>query len=134
MIDRSPDATRRAAVPVDRQPVRGSVAVAVIAHDFADGFNTYTVTTLYGNDKKRALLLLAADAAAPLAGAAISLLTAIPPTSVNAYLGFFAGVLLYLATADVLPEAHSPQSSGLTLAFTVAGAAVMFVIVGIAHQ
>lgn len=111
-----------------------AVAVAVISHDFADGFNTYTITTLYGNDRKRALLLLSADAVAPLAGATISLLTAIPASSVDAYLGFFAGVLLYLATADVLPEAHSPRSSGLTLVFTIAGAAIMFAIVGIAHQ
>ena len=38
------------------------VAVAVIGHDFADGFNTYTVTSLYGNDRRRAMTLLAADA------------------------------------------------------------------------
>jgi len=43
-------------------------------------------------------------------------------------------VLLYLATADVLPEAHSPRSSGLTLVFTIAGAAIMFAVVAIAHQ
>jgi len=40
------------------------VAVAVIAHDFADGFNTYTIATLYGNNRRRAITLLAADAMA----------------------------------------------------------------------
>ena len=54
------------------------VAVAVIGHDFADGFNTYTVTSLYGNDRRRALALLAADAVAPLAGAALTLVVTIP--------------------------------------------------------
>ena len=111
-----------------------AVAVAVITHDFADGFNTYTITTLYGNDRRRAVWLLVADAAAPLAGAALSIMTTISTTSLGAYLGFFGGVLLYLATADVLPEAHSPRSSGLTLVFTVGGAAIMLGIVGLAHR
>jgi hypothetical protein len=29
------------------------VAIAVLSHDFADGFNTYTITSLYGNDRRR---------------------------------------------------------------------------------
>ena len=87
------------------------VAVAVIAHDFADdfadGFNTYTVTSLYGNNRRRALTLLAADAIAPVAGAAITLTFTIPHGLLGLYLGFFAGFLLYLATSDILPEAHA---------------------------
>jgi zinc transporter ZupT len=31
------------------------VAIAVPSHDFADGFNTYTVTSPYGSDRRRAL-------------------------------------------------------------------------------
>jgi ZIP family zinc transporter len=30
-----------------------AVAVAVVAHDFADGFNTFTITSLYGNARRR---------------------------------------------------------------------------------
>jgi len=30
------------------------MAIAVISHDFADGFNTYTVTSLCGNNRRRA--------------------------------------------------------------------------------
>jgi hypothetical protein len=54
------------------------VAIAVLSHDFADGFNTYTITSLYGNDRQRALTLLVADALAPVTGAAITLLVTIP--------------------------------------------------------
>ncbi|MHA3701492.1 ZIP family metal transporter [Jatrophihabitans sp. YIM 134969] len=108
------------------------VAVAVIAHDFADGFNTFTLSTLRGAARRRGLILLAADAAAPLVGAGLSTAVDIPAPTLGAYLGFFAGVLLYLATADVLPEAHEPDSSALTLASTVLGAAVLFVVVGVA--
>jgi zinc and cadmium transporter len=39
--------------------VAAVVAIAVISHDFADGFNTYTITSLYGNNRRRALTLLA---------------------------------------------------------------------------
>ena len=108
-----------------------AVAVAIIAHDFADGFNTYTLTTLHGNDRRRGLILLAADATAPVVGAILSTAIPLPASKLGLYLGFFAGVLMYLATADVLPEAHAQNSSALTLATTLVGAAVLFLIVGV---
>ena len=58
-----------------------AVALAVIAHDFADGFNTYTITSLYGNARRKALAMLFADAAAPVVGAASTLLFTIPEQS-----------------------------------------------------
>jgi ZIP family zinc transporter len=108
------------------------VAIAVISHDFADGFNTYTITRLYGNGRRRALALLGADAVAPVAGAAITLAFTIPSGVLGLYLGFFAGFLLYLATSDILPEAHSPHPSSSTLLCTVAGAALMWLVIGLA--
>ena len=42
------------------------------------------------------LALLAADALAPVMGAAITLLVTIPQQILGLYLGFLAGVLLYL--------------------------------------
>ncbi|MDF9816449.1 ZIP family metal transporter [Streptomyces sp. SPB162] len=108
------------------------VAIAVIAHDFADGFNTYTITRLYGNGRGRALVLLGCDAIAPVVGAAITLAFTIPPGALGLYLGFFAGFLLYLATSDILPEAHSPHPSRSTLLCTVAGCAVMWLVIGLA--
>ncbi|PJN21218.1 ZIP family metal transporter [Kitasatospora sp. CB02891] len=107
------------------------VAVAVVAHDFADGFNTYTLTRLYGNNRRRALTLLAADAAAPIAGAAITLLFTIPEHLLGLYLGFFAGFLMYLATSDILPEAHSPHPSRTTLVCTLLGVGFMWLVVGL---
>ena len=32
--------------------IGAAVAIAVIAHDFADGFNTFTITALYGNARR----------------------------------------------------------------------------------
>lgn len=110
------------------------VAIAVVSHDFADGFNTYTITRLYGNGRRRAQLLLGADALAPVAGAAVTLAFTIPSGLLGAYLGFFAGFLLYLATSDILPEAHSPHPSKSTLMCTVAGAAIMWLVIGLADS
>ncbi|MGW2545880.1 ZIP family metal transporter [Kitasatospora sp. NPDC001574] len=108
------------------------VAIAVVAHDFADGFNTYTLTRLYGNDRRRALTLLAADAIAPVTGAAITLLFTISEHVLGLYLGFFAGFLLYLATSDILPEAHSPHPSRSTLLCTLIGVGFMWLVIGFA--
>ncbi|MER7674526.1 ZIP family metal transporter [Kitasatospora sp. NPDC096128] len=109
------------------------VAIAVVAHDFADGFNTYTITRVYGNNRRRALTLLAADALAPVSGAAITLAFTIPEHLLGLYLGFFSGFLLYLATSDILPEAHSPHPSRSTLLCTVAGVGFMWLVIGFAN-
>ncbi|MFD6875074.1 MULTISPECIES: ZIP family metal transporter [unclassified Streptomyces] len=110
-----------------------AVALAVITHDFADGFNTYTLTRLYGNDRRKAVLMLFADAAAPVVGAASTLLFTLPEEPLGAYLGFFGGVLLYLAAAEILPEAHHEHPALSTLMCTVGGVAGIWLVVGLAE-
>ncbi|MBZ9595204.1 MULTISPECIES: ZIP family metal transporter [Streptomyces] len=110
-----------------------AVALAVITHDFADGFNTYTLASLYGNDRRKALLMLFADAAAPVVGAASTLLFTLPEEPLGAYLGFFGGLLLYLAAAEILPEAHHKHPALSTLMCTVGGVAGIWLVVGIAE-
>jgi ZIP family zinc transporter len=109
-----------------------AVALAVIAHDFADGFNTYTITSLYGNARRKAIAMLVADAAAPVAGAASTAFLSIPEGLLGGYLGFFGGVLLYLAAAEILPEAHHEHPAPATLLCTVAGVAFIWLVVGLA--
>ncbi|MDO0928313.1 ZIP family metal transporter [Streptomyces sp. TG1A-8] len=108
-----------------------AVALAVIAHDFADGFNTFTLTSLYGNARRRALAMLLADACAPLAGALSTLFFHLPEQALGGYLGLFGGVLLYLAAAEILPEAHHEHPARSTLLCTVAGAAFVWLVVGL---
>ncbi|MET8559549.1 ZIP family metal transporter [Streptomyces flaveolus] len=108
-----------------------AVALAVIAHDFADGFNTFTLTSLYGNARRKALAMLFADAVAPVAGAAASAFLTIPEGVLGGYLGLFAGALLYLAAAEILPEAHHEHPARSTLLCTVAGAAFIWLVVGV---
>ncbi|MGW2722588.1 ZIP family metal transporter [Streptomyces sp. NPDC001492] len=109
-----------------------AVTLAVVAHDFADGFNTYTITSLYGNARRKALTMLFADAVAPVAGAASAAFVTIPEGLLGGYLGLFGGVLLYLAAAEILPEAHHEHPARSTLLCTVAGAAFIWLVVGLA--
>ncbi|MGY1584507.1 ZIP family metal transporter [Streptomyces sp. MN13] len=110
-----------------------AVALAVIAHDFADGFNTFTLTTVYGNARRRAIAMLVADAVAPVVGAASTLLFTVPEPVLGGYLAFFGGALLYLAAAEILPEAHHEHPARSTLLCTVAGAGFIWLVVGIAE-
>ncbi|MFC8534883.1 ZIP family metal transporter [Streptomyces sp. NPDC057249] len=110
-----------------------AVALAVITHDFADGFNTYTITSLYGNARRKALTMLFADAAAPVVGAATTLLFTLPEELLGCYLGFFGGALLYLAAAEILPEAHHDHPARSTLLCTVAGVGFIWLVVGLAQ-
>ncbi|WLQ43810.1 ZIP family metal transporter [Streptomyces laculatispora] len=109
-----------------------AVALAVITHDFADGFNTYTITSLYGNARRKALAMLYADAAAPVVGAATTLLFTLPAELLGCYLGFFGGALLYLAAAEILPEAHHDHPARSTLLCTIAGVGFIWLVVGLA--
>lgn len=108
-----------------------TVALAVITHDFADGFNTYTITSLYGNARRKAVGMLVADALAPIVGAASTLLFTLPEELLGSYLGFFGGALLYLAAAEILPEAHHDHPARSTLLCTVAGVGFIWLVVGV---
>jgi ZIP family zinc transporter len=109
-----------------------AVAIAVLAHDFADGLNTVTLMRRAGHDKRRARIALALDALAPVAGVLVARLISPPDSVLALYLGAFAGLLTYLATADILPEAHAHHPSRLTLVMTLGGVAFMYVVASFA--
>ncbi len=108
------------------------VALAVIVHKFADGFNTVTAASLNRADRRPAVVLLFANATAPVAGAALGTLVRVPEAVLGPYLGLFAGVLLYLAAAEILPEAHSLHPRVMTLCATGLGLAAVLLVVGLA--
>lgn len=105
-----------------------AVATAVIAHDFADGLNTVTLMLRHGNSRRRTLTMLAIDSLAPLVGVAVTLAFTVPDDALVIALGVFCGVLLYIGVADILPEAHANHPSGATVASTVGGAGLMFIV------
>lgn len=104
------------------------VAVAVISHDFTDGMNTVTLMLNNNNTTRKSQMFLLLDAVTPVLGALSTLLFKVSPHFLVLYLGFFAGFLLYIGASDILPEAHSKQSSAKLIFLTVLGVAFIFLI------
>lgn len=105
-----------------------AVAIAVIAHRFADGFNTTNVMLYNRNRLPRAKKMLYIAAVMPILGALSTQLFSASEKLLAIYLGFFAGFLLYIGASEVLPQAHSKESSRLTIGLTVLGAVFMFLV------
>lgn len=104
------------------------VALAVIGHRFADGFDTTSYMIFHGNKIARIKQLLLLVVAMPVLGGLASLLISLPESVLTLYLGFFAGVLMYIAAGNILPQAHTKKSGQLNLLLTVLGAAAMLII------
>lgn len=104
------------------------VAIAVISHDFTDGMNTITLMLTHKNTLAKAKWFLLVDALAPVLGALSTLLFHLSSKFLVLYLGFFAGFLLYIGASDILPEAHSKHSSWKTIALTLLGVLLTFLV------
>jgi len=101
------------------------VAIGVIAHDFSDGFNTVTLS-----HSKR---LLFVDAFAPILGIIVGSFFIFPDNIMSVLFGLFAGVLLYVSTSDILPEAHCDNKKHMTqnLGAMLIGVAYIVVVVSL---
>jgi len=106
-----------------------AVGAAVVAHRFADGLSTVAVMRIKGVPRRTSVVMLVIGALAPVAGVLVAQAVDVTEESLALLLAFFAGYLLYLATSDVLPEAHSRHPSRLTLLATVLGMVGMGLVV-----
>lgn len=84
----------------------GTIALAVIAHEFPRGFTTGVIMRLGGYRQALTLGGLALDAFLAPLGAALVLLGVFPEQFSGVLLAFAAGTFLYVGAADLLPEAH----------------------------
>ena len=107
------------------------VAAAVVTHDFSDGINTVAFILRGGGNMRQALPWLLLDAAAPMLGAASTLLLRIPPSSIGLVLGAFGGCFLYLGASDLIPESQHAHPRAATTFMTLLGAGVLYVAVRI---
>jgi len=103
-----------------------AVAIAVIGHAFSDGLNTGSLMLLNKNSAKKTFVMVAINALAPVLGVLSVRFFNLSSGFLLIYLGFFAGIILYISLEDILPEAHSGDSSWKTLALTVLG--VLFIL------
>ncbi|MDO8663690.1 MAG: ZIP family metal transporter [Candidatus Wildermuthbacteria bacterium] len=108
------------------------VAIAVISHGFTDGINNVTFMLNHKNSVRKSKTLLFLHSLAPILGTVSTLFFSLPPQFLVLYLGFFAGFLLYIGASDILPEAHSKQSSFKLIGLTVLGVIFIFVVTRLA--
>lgn len=105
------------------------ITAAVLTHDFSDGINTVNLVLKNGGTWKQAFRWLLVDAAAPVAGAASTLLFRIPESSIGLVLAIFVGTFLYLSASDLIPESHHRHPRALTTIMTLLGAMLIYLVV-----
>jgi len=106
-----------------------AVFIAMIVHAFSDGLNTVALLIKTGQWRIRGKYLLAVDAVARVGGAAIGSALTISDSNLAIYLALFSGIVIYLATSHILPEAHSKHPSKVTMLATLAGVVIMWAVV-----
>jgi ZIP family zinc transporter len=104
------------------------VAVAVLAHDFADGLNTVNVVTKNGGSRTFAFRWLAVDAVAPVFGACLSLMVAPGPGLLAILLALFCGFFLHIGASGLLPESHRAYPRPATTVATLLGAGFLYAV------
>ncbi|MEN9915623.1 MAG: hypothetical protein RL725_298 [Actinomycetota bacterium] len=106
-----------------------AVFIAMLVHAFSDGLNTVALLVKTGQWRSRGKYLLAVDALARIGGAAIGSALTISDSNLAVYLAVFSGIVIYLATSHILPEAHSKHPSRVTMLTTLAGVVIMWAVV-----
>ena len=106
------------------------VLLAVLAHDFADGMNVVTLAFDAAPGRRSAIGFLILDALAPVFGAALSLVIAIPDVALGWLLAAFAGVFIAIGASHLLPEAqHDRPSEGpILVGLSAIGATIVVVV------
>jgi len=105
------------------------IAIAVLAHDFADGVNTVRLS-LARSHKNVAHAWLVADSLAPVLGALLGLAIALDRVTRSTVLAFVAGAFLYIGIRELAQLSHKGSRSFMT----APGALLGFFLIGvIAH-
>ena len=114
--------------------VGGVLAMAVLAHDFADGLNTVNLSLSGSGRPSLARRWLVVNAAAPLVGIGLSRLIAVPPAQLALLIAPFGGFFLYIGAAQLLPESHRRYPGMWTTVATVLGAGLIYVVTRLSSQ
>lgn len=110
-----------------------AVFVALLVHAFSDGLNTVSLLIKSGKWTRKGVWLLGVDSIARISGALVGSSLALSENFTALYLAAFSGILIYLATSHILPEAHARHASRWTLVSTIAGVLVMWALVSQLH-
>jgi ZIP family zinc transporter len=103
------------------------IGIAVITHDWTDGVNVVAVLLPSGQKWRQMVGWVVADAIAPVIGVFVYFI-GIPAGMLAVMLAFTAGIFIYIAAANLLPEAHHRHSSIPTLVATLIGCGLIFAL------
>ena len=106
-----------------------TVFIALLAHAFSDGLNTVSLLVKLGQWSERGKFLLGIDAIARISGAILGTTLVISDSAIAIYLAAFSGIVIYLATSHILPEAHANHPTRRTMLATLAGVLIMWGVV-----
>ena len=109
-------------------PVGIVVSAAILVHDFSDGVNTVGIVLGRKGGARSATRWLLIDAAAPVLGAASTLLLDFPPYVLGLCLALFAGFFVYISASDLLPESYHDHPTRWTTAMTLLGIVTLYVV------
>lgn len=106
-----------------------AVFIAMIVHAFSDGLNTVALLVKLGHWSQRGKFLLGIDAISRISGAILGSTLIIRDSAIAIYLAAFAGIVIYLATSHILPEAHANHPTRATMLATLTGVLIMWGVV-----
>jgi len=108
------------------------IAVAVLAHDMADGANMVGLTMANG-ERRKAHIWLLINAAAPLIGVAMGQAVRVDLGEFALILALLAGGFLYIGAAELLPRSRAAMSGWSSAFASVTGLAIMGCVVHLVH-
>src|SRR6185369_484363 len=106
------------------------VFIAILLHKMPEGFTVASIMLASGRSTQKALLATAAIGAATLAGVvSVAALDAHMTDAVGYALPFSAGVTLYVAASDLIPEVNHKEDRNPTVSIVVfAGVALFYLL------
>lgn len=101
------------------------IALAVLAHDVADGVNTVSVS-LFESDRSAARRWLITNAAAPFAGVVVGQVVHVSMALLAPLLAVFAGIFLYIGACELVPRSYARSPRLRTTLASLAGMTIMY--------
>src|SRR5689334_12345744 len=103
------------------------VFIAIFLHKMPEGFTVASIMLASGRSPRAALIATAAIGAATLAGViAIAVIDSRMSNSIGYALPFSAGVTLYVAASDLIPEVNHKEERNPTVSIVVFGGVALF--------
>jgi zinc transporter ZupT len=103
------------------------VFIAILLHKVPEGFTAASIMLASGRSAKRALLATLAVGAATLAGVfSVALLQTKVNEAIIYALPFSAGVTLYVAASDLIPEVNHMERKNPMVSIVVFGGVALF--------